>query len=107
SLLFSLPPPSSAYTLSLHDALPIFNRDPEIRQILDELRTRGGAAERLVFSAERARGLQNEAFDLPALRARGYAYERLDQLTMELDRKSTRLNSSHQIISYALFCLQK
>src|SRR5258708_19072530 len=24
-----------------------------------------------------------------------------------LDRKSTRLNSSHQIISYALFCLQK
>ena len=61
-----------------------FNRDPEIRQILDELRTRGGAAERLVFSAERARGLEREAFDLPALRARGYAYERLDQLTMEL-----------------------
>src|SRR5258708_18834075 len=24
-----------------------------------------------------------------------------------LDRKSTRLNSSHQIISYAVFCLQK
>ena len=61
-----------------------FNHDPEIRQILDELRTRGGAAERLVFSAERARALQKEAFDLPALRARGYAYERLDQLTMEL-----------------------
>ena len=61
-----------------------FNGDPEIRQILDELRARGGGAERLVFSAERARGLQNEAFDLPALRARGYAYERLDQLTMEL-----------------------
>jgi len=61
-----------------------FNRDAEIQQILAELRARGGAAERLVFSAERARGLQNEAFDLPALRARGYAYERLDQLTMEL-----------------------
>jgi len=61
-----------------------FDRDPEIRQILDELRARGGAAERLVFSAERARGLEREAFDLPALRARGYAYERLDQLTMEL-----------------------
>src|SRR5258708_21699463 len=26
---------------------------------------------------------------------------------MELDRKSTRLNSSHQIISYAVFCLKK
>src|SRR5258708_29153108 len=27
--------------------------------------------------------------------------------TGELDRKSTRLNSSHQIISYAVFCLKK
>src|SRR5207244_5372888 len=25
----------------------------------------------------------------------------------EVDRKSTRLNSSHQIISYAVFCLKK
>src|SRR5258708_10508019 len=25
----------------------------------------------------------------------------------DLDRKSTRLNSSHQIISYAVFCLKK
>src|SRR5258708_22018183 len=27
--------------------------------------------------------------------------------TYERDRKSTRLNSSHQIISYAVFCLKK
>src|SRR5258708_24513967 len=27
--------------------------------------------------------------------------------TRSLDRKSTRLNSSHQIISYAVFCLKK
>src|SRR5258708_18293142 len=26
---------------------------------------------------------------------------------VSLDRKSTRLNSSHQIISYAVFCLKK
>src|SRR5258708_21617605 len=26
---------------------------------------------------------------------------------VRLDRKSTRLNSSHQIISYAVFCLKK
>src|SRR5438552_14029312 len=26
---------------------------------------------------------------------------------MAIDRKSTRLNSSHQIISYAVFCLKK
>src|SRR5258708_31621958 len=27
--------------------------------------------------------------------------------TIDRDRKSTRLNSSHQIISYAVFCLKK
>src|SRR5947208_10429974 len=27
--------------------------------------------------------------------------------SLEKDRKSTRLNSSHQIISYAVFCLKK
>src|SRR5258708_40293696 len=31
----------------------------------------------------------------------------LDDVTMTLDRNSTRLNSSHQIISYAVFCLKK
>src|SRR5947208_4705197 len=30
-----------------------------------------------------------------------------DQLRLHGDRKSTRLNSSHQIISYAVFCLKK
>src|SRR5258708_10577430 len=29
------------------------------------------------------------------------------ELFAESDRKSTRLNSSHQIISYAVFCLKK
>src|SRR5258708_29605760 len=29
------------------------------------------------------------------------------RLREEADRKSTRLNSSHQIISYAVFCLKK
>src|SRR5258708_10317926 len=31
----------------------------------------------------------------------------LDSRTVHLDWKSTRLNSSHQIISYAVFCLKK
>src|SRR5947208_12107813 len=30
-----------------------------------------------------------------------------DERELALDRKSTRLNSSHQIISYAVFCLKK
>src|SRR5258708_25240661 len=31
----------------------------------------------------------------------------MDALRASIDRKSTRLNSSHQIISYAVFCLKK
>src|SRR5258708_19114372 len=31
----------------------------------------------------------------------------LGQKFLQRDRKSTRLNSSHQIISYAVFCLKK
>src|SRR5258708_14874743 len=33
--------------------------------------------------------------------------EEADELAARADRKSTRLNSSHQIISYAVFCLEK
>src|SRR2546422_7377943 len=43
-------------------------------------------------------------------RPRGRARERvqlLDVLLEDLDRKSTRLNSSHGYISYAVFCLKK
>src|SRR5690349_24453134 len=61
------------YTLSLHDALPIFTgaaRDQFIRDV-------NSGSGRVV---------------------RGVALE---------DRKSTRLNSSHVEISYAVFCLKK
>src|SRR2546430_9844451 len=34
-------------------------------------------------------------------------YERIDAGQVRLDRKSTRLNSSHSQISYAVFCLKK
>src|SRR5256885_12468636 len=40
-----------------------------------------------------------------ALRKRGYVLQQLP--CPELDRKSTRLNSSHLVISYAVFCLKK
>src|SRR5438034_8014313 len=30
-----------------------------------------------------------------------------EQFRLQLDRKSTRLNSSHTVISYAVFCLKK
>src|SRR5690625_381497 len=34
-------------------------------------------------------------------------FEALDKMEDEIDRKSTRLNSSHVAISYAVFCLKK
>jgi xylose isomerase len=69
--------------LILKEKVSRFNADPEIRQILSELRDRGAGA-RNIWNAERARALKGERFDLPALRSKGYAYERLDQLTMEI-----------------------
>src|SRR5438034_1967715 len=40
----------------------------------------------------------------PGSRAEGASGDRSSQRT---DRKSTRLNSSHTVISYAVFCLKK
>jgi len=60
-----------------------FNGDAEIQQLLGELRTRGSEPA-TVFSVEHSRALKSRAFDLPSIRREGYAYERLDQLTMEL-----------------------
>src|SRR5258708_28801262 len=37
----------------------------------------------------------------------GVSVRCLDLFVIARDRKSTRLNSSHQIISYAVFCLKK
>src|SRR5258708_21949323 len=39
--------------------------------------------------------------------ARRFPQRRTRPRLRALDRKSTRLNSSHQIISYAVFCLKK
>src|SRR5438034_2646531 len=68
------------YTLSLHDALPI------------SLGT-GGGGEHLV-----SRRLVGREAGAHRIRAPVRAHQ---------DRKSTRLNSSHTVISYAVFCLKK
>src|SRR5258708_22764321 len=46
---------------------------------------------------------ERQVVDVPVLEGAGGRLRR-DRI---LDRKSTRLNSSHQIISYAVFCLKK
>ena len=71
--------------LILKEKVARFNADAEIQALLAELRERGAASgERVRFSADAARTIKDQTFDLGALRERGYAYERLDQLTMEL-----------------------
>src|SRR3712207_9332136 len=75
------------YTLSLHDALPIFQRflgDGTDRKL------------RFLTFLEESDGL---LVGLKAGVKLGFQ--------LRLDRKSTRLNSSHANISYAVFCLKK
>src|SRR5438270_13451811 len=74
------------YTLSLHDPLPIFDQRARIQ-----------------FAADRI-GRLRELRD--RLLARRLRRQRLLCLFLG-DRKSTRLNSSHSQISYAVFCLKK
>lgn len=68
--------------LILKDRVRRFNQDAEIQGLLAELASR--TEDRLRFSPERARELRATSPDLDALRRRGYGYERLDQLTIEV-----------------------
>jgi len=71
--------------LILKEKVTQFNADTEIQGLLSMLRARGAAAgNRISFSASAAKELRERRFDLEAMRAEGYNYERLDQLLMEL-----------------------
>ena len=71
--------------LILKEKVARFNADAEIQALLAELHARGAAAgQRVRYSEGEARTIRDERFDLEGMRSKGYAYERLDQLTMEL-----------------------
>jgi len=71
--------------LILKEKVARFNADAEIQALLAELHARGAAAgQRVRYSEGEARAIRDERFDLEGMRSKGYAYERLDQLTMEL-----------------------
>jgi xylose isomerase len=71
--------------LILREKVARFNADTEIQALLAELHARGAAPGRRVrFSDDALRAIREQTFDLNDMRARGYAYERLDQLTVEL-----------------------
>src|SRR2546422_3124332 len=73
------------YTLSLHDALPIYEIEVSRKPVA-------------VLRVARF------AVTNPLQIERDHALKRIINTT---DRKSTRLNSSHGYISYAVFCLKK
>src|SRR5438132_4148459 len=78
SVVFNDPGTPGIYTLSLHDALPIL-QIYELGVYHDD-----------------------QGLDTPYL-----AMEYVAGSSVREDRKSTRLNSSHTVISYAVFCLKK
>src|SRR3712207_7938290 len=80
------------YSLSLHDALPIFvhrGRRAEALRQPAELDVRAHARWRWMAASESGCVITSK------------------WLASTSDRKSTRLNSSHANISYAVFCLKK
>src|SRR5256885_11338963 len=94
---YNEPATPEIYPLSLHDALPIsrarhHGRAPRDAHAPERAHGGHGGDGRLSHREGRVRELARPARH----RARSGA-----------DRKSTRLNSSHLVISYAVFCLKK
>src|SRR2546422_4141764 len=96
------------YTLSLHDALPI---STHTTAELPSGEVRSAAAGRATADQSL---VCKECKHGPAHRVRPRPGHRAQQPSrgsslphVERDRKSTRLNSSHGYISYAVFCLKK
>src|SRR5688572_32203363 len=91
---------TAIYTLSLHDALPIYGfhlPDRSLYTIPNHylfLR---------LYLSMRCRYLHYR----PVLQIHYLIQNTPGLLSTEKDRKSTRLNSSHSQISYAVFCLKK
>src|SRR5687768_18040134 len=85
-------PTPEIYTLSLHDALPILNvGDKGVTVTYTCVLDAAAAADAGNYSVEQWNYNWTSDYGSPEVR----------------DRKSTRLNSSHGYISYAVFCLKK
>src|SRR3712207_9265003 len=84
------------YTLSLHDALPISDHR------LASVRASRSQPSRRAPPAHPSRTVTDDASVI-----RGTSPSSRNAAPDPGDRKSTRLNSSHANISYAVFCLKK
>src|SRR5207248_7912608 len=98
------PAPAHTNSPSLHDALPISGKAIERASIreLEELIEReypGTAIDRELEESEAA------IDPYPVFRMLLLPLENVHKSREHQDRKSTRLNSSHRTITYAVFCL--
>src|SRR5690606_39604996 len=100
-LSFYHPPSTWVYPLSLHDALPILLGSA---LCMDKLKAKDVLAAHGIPQVPWI-GLRDTELDQAAARVTdaGLRYP----VFVKPDRKSTRLNSSHVKISYAVFCLKK
>src|SRR5439155_10940158 len=89
---------TETYTLSLHDALPILEGMKSTPVTLSPVRS--------VFMANSIGQLLVSTLD-DELKSFVPGVKGWKDLSSSSDRKSTRLNSSHVAISYAVFCLKK
>src|SRR5207253_3675975 len=96
-------PPTALYTLSLHDALPICRIAIVAGSTASLTHVTIGAT---ASAGDSTRTPRNAAS--PSRKRTACACTRsYSVVTSCSDRKSTRLNSSHVAISYAVFCLKK
>src|SRR5207249_11451124 len=101
SFFFTATATTQIYTLSLHDALPISLRRGRQDRARDAQGLRPGRPHRQRdVHADRSPPVDEDAHLHGQERQAG-------QGGRVRDRKSTRLNSSHVSISYAVFCLKK
>src|SRR5439155_25778760 len=95
---FTDPSNTDIYTLSLHDALPIFGFVTTQRRCMIESRSEVSNDHAWIGNFDKSPVLEVAN---PGVIIRDFLWEN------PTDRKSTRLNSSHVAISYAVFCLKK
>src|SRR5205807_4133144 len=105
SCLFYAPQITVIYTLSLHDALPIYGSAWRVPRVCAGLR------KTFLRHTQKVAGGIAQAWTRPRAGDRrsgsGAGQGKASGIGRDLDRKSTRLNSSHLVISYAVFCLKK
>src|SRR5205807_8174005 len=100
------PPPAVLCTLSLHDALPISAAEPPAAEPSAGDAGRRGKPKRRRFNFNVLESLEKIVQSKTSEPAATTGWTPPVAGT-PVDRKSTRLNSSHLVISYAVFCLKK